>query len=169
MNIHVYMHTDNTLFTLCKIKALLRRKILTYAFNRKTCVNTGKLATKRGQSKLSLGILDKTQKQTYMEYRLLWAKVNQKKTSRGREKLRQLISSLITWKAIPKQMIQIPMEFARLANTTNGQNTFQFTAWVIWLRTQRGKNVVFLRLWHNSLWHQIRPQKQYFCRWSKEE
>lgn len=35
-----------------------------YAFNRKIYVNTGKYSTKRGQFKLSLGILDTIQKQT---------------------------------------------------------------------------------------------------------
>lgn len=89
------------------------------AFNRKMYVNTGKLSTKRGQYKLSLGILDKTQKQTYTECRLLRVKVNQKKTSGGREELRQLISSLITPKAIPRQLILMSVEFARLANATD--------------------------------------------------
>lgn len=101
------------------------------AFNRKMYVNTGKLSTKRGQSKLSLGILDKTQKQIHTEHRLLGVKVNQKKTSGGREELRQLISSPITSKAIPRQLIRMPVEFASLANATDGKNTFQFTAWVI--------------------------------------
>lgn len=117
-----------------------------HAFNRKMHVNTGKLSTKRGQSKLSLGILDKTQKQTYTEYRLLGVKVNQKKTSGGREELRQLISSLITSKAIPRPLIQMPVEFARLANGTDRKNTFQFTAWVIGPHSKRGKNTVFLCL-----------------------
>lgn len=75
------------------------------AFNRKMFVNTWKRSTKRGQSKLSLGILHKTQKQICTQYRLLGVKVNQKKTSGGREELRQLISSLITLKAIPRQLI----------------------------------------------------------------
>lgn len=87
-------------------------------------VNRGKLSTKREQSKLSLGILDKTQKQTYTECRLLWVKLNQKKTSGGREELRQLIRSLITSKAIPRQLIQTPVEFASLANESDGKNTF---------------------------------------------
>lgn len=68
----------------------------------KMYVNTGKLSAKRGQSKLSLGILDKTQKQTFTKHRLLGVQGNQKKTSGGREELRQLISSLITSKAIPR-------------------------------------------------------------------
>lgn len=74
-------------------------------------VNTGKRSSKRGQFKLSLGILDETKNHTCTEYRLLRVKANQKKASGGREKLRQLISSLITSKAIPRQLIQMPVEF----------------------------------------------------------
>lgn len=97
------------------------------AFNRKMYVNTWKVSTKRGQSKLSLVILYKTQKQTYMQYRLLGVKLNQKKTSGGREELRQLISSLITLKANPRQLKQMPMELAKQANATGGKNISQFS------------------------------------------
>lgn len=124
------MHTDNIVFTPCKI-TILMREILMHAFNRKMYVNTGKLSAERGQSKLSLGILDKTQKQTHTKYRLLGVQVNQKKTSGGREELRQLISRLITSKAIPRQLIHVPLVFPRQVHAINGKSTFQFTAWII--------------------------------------
>lgn len=57
--------------------------------------------------------------------------------------MRQLISSLITSKAIPRQLIQIPLEFASLANESDGTKTFSLQPELSDYKPREGRTIFF--------------------------